>query len=102
MPKKSAPKRKPKANNVLTISIHGRGVDIDATIDDGDSITALIAQLADRVKVPTADPVPDPPHDFDIVCRVVQHASPEVLQAIATIVTDAQAQRAPSQPDQPS
>jgi hypothetical protein len=72
----------------LTISIHGRGVAIDATIGDASGVNALAAILLDQLgkRAATAQSV-QPDHDFDIVQRAIKHGDLSVLQAIIDLAT---------------
>lgn len=69
----------------LTVSIHGKGVDIEARFTD----SRLGDVIADAVRRTTTGPIAPPAasreHDFDIVRRVIQLAEPKVLQAIVDL-----------------
>jgi hypothetical protein len=72
---------------LLTVSIHGKGVDIEARFSD----SRLSDVIADAVRRTTTGPIAPPSaaaigeHDFDIVRRVIQLAEPKVLQAIVDL-----------------
>jgi hypothetical protein len=75
----------PKSKNaaLITISVYGRGIDIDAKIrtdpkfNVGEAIKALLERLATRSVEGSAEG-----DDFDIVQHVIKHSDAQVLQAI--------------------
>ncbi len=84
MPKKPA-KRKSSKPDVLTISIHGRGIDIDAMITDGPGLRTVIDSLAKQA-TPQPTEAEQRAIDFDAVTRVIRNADAATLQGLADLV----------------
>lgn len=94
------PKKKTKTpRKATTISIHGNGFDIDATIGNPAELGAFVETLADRltgrlmggfvsgdgVVPPVPGPTIAPEHHFDIVKSVIDHGEVTVLEAIVRL-----------------
>jgi hypothetical protein len=62
----------------LTISVHGGGIDLEATIKDANQLVELVQRV-----MPSAPPSP---HDFDVVLDVIQHGDLQVLRSIEVLV----------------
>lgn len=60
------------------MSIHGDGIDIEATIRSQTDVNRMLAKLCEQMS-------PRSPHDFEVVQDVIKHGDLQVLEAIVTI-----------------
>mgnify|MGYP001570444961 CR=1 FL=1 len=78
----------PKRKETWTISIRGKGVNIDAKFDDQKLKTKLVA-LVQRLSTMVDDANEDAneEHDLDVVKRVIEIGSTEILDAFFTLLS---------------
>jgi hypothetical protein len=108
MPKKKMkPGRKPSkpSRRPFTLSVHGEGIDIDATIEDtngkgdlGKLADAIVNRFYERDRPAEPSPEPPPKLTVDIASKYLDELMPtiddEVLAAIAERIVNEQASRA--------
>ena len=113
MPKKQKRKytKRAKTTKPLTISIHGEGVDIDATFDGtkgGSNLTDIIASLAKQVMATRAPsegtdgataPIVGPADALDLMKNIIDDCDPETLSVIDQLVVDRLDKLNPTQPN---
>jgi len=64
----------------LTISVHGGGLDIEATIKNANDLVQFVQRVQGVTSAASSR------HDFDVVLEVIQHGDLQVLRSIELLV----------------